>query len=313
MRRILFIDDDERAGQLFQRFVDENDYRVACFTDPLLAMNAFAKVNYDIVITDLKMPSLTGMQVLAKIRDKDADIPVIIVTGYSTVDDAVDALRLGASDFIKKPYDTEELLLQIDRTLQSEALKKENKLLKKELVRLKNQDMIGESDPMNILRQMITRIAGIRCNVIIQGESGTGKELVANALHRQSECADKPFIIIDCGALTDSLLESELFGHEKGAFTGADKSRVGLLETAAGGTVFLDEIGNISDALQTRLLRVVQEKQLTRVGGVTPIDIEVRFIVATNRDLQSMVAQGEFQRRPLSSPQCSDYRCATTA
>ncbi|HIP68229.1 MAG TPA: sigma-54-dependent Fis family transcriptional regulator [Chromatiales bacterium] len=295
-KNIYFIDDDVRAGELFQRFATDAGYKVSVFQSPEKALDAFAADVVDLVITDLKMPGLSGTELLAEIRKQDSEIPVIIITGFSTVEHAIEALRLGATDFLKKPYDVEELLLQIDRVLESRALKTENKQLKNELARARGDaKMIGETPGMLALKELIHKVADIRCNVIIYGESGTGKELVARGLHEQGQYAEQPFIVIDCGALTDTLLESELFGHEKGAFTGADQQRIGLLESASGGTVFLDEICNISDAMQTKLLRVVQEQQITRVGGVKAIDIDVRFITATNRDIEAMIAAGEFR------------------
>lgn len=190
----------------------------------------------------------------------------------------------------------DELRIQIERTLAHRLLLQENRLLRRQLQDERQRyGMVGHSQPMQDVYATIDKIADIRCNVIIEGESGTGKELVARAIHERSQFADRPFIVIDCGALTDTLLESELFGHERGAFTGAVQTRKGLLETATGGTVFLDEIGNISEAMQIKLLRVVQEQQVTRVGGVTPIDIDVRFIVATNEHLDEKVREGTFR------------------
>jgi DNA-binding NtrC family response regulator len=294
--RILFVDDDPTAGDLFLRFTRQAPYAVTVHRNPAQALDDFRQQGAQLVITDLSMPEMNGIELLRRIREIHDDVPVIIITGYSTVDNAIEALRLGATDFIKKPYDMEELLLQVDRTLETEALKRENRLLKRQLKdeRLRYR-MIGNSPAIQNIYAIIDKVADIRCNVIIEGESGTGKELVARAIHNQSPDADRPFIVIDCGALTDTLLESELFGHEKGAFTGATHSKQGLLEAASGGTVFLDEICNISDAMQTKLLRVVQEQQVTRVGGIRPTDIDVRFIVATNRNLEKMVAEGEFR------------------
>jgi len=294
--KLFFVDDDQRAGELFQRFAIEAGYEVVVFQSPEKALDALGEDIVDLVITDLKMPEMSGTELLQKIREQDNELPVIIITGFSTVENAIEALRQGATDFLKKPYDMEELLLLIDRTLEAKALKVENRELKHALARERvEQKLIGETTAMLALKEMIHKVADIRCNVIVYGESGTGKELVARGLHEEGLFADKPFVVIDCGALTDTLLESELFGHEKGAFTGADQQRVGLLETASGGTVFLDEICNISDAMQTKLLRVVQEQQIMRVGSVKPIDIDVRFIAATNRDIEAMIAQGEFR------------------
>ena len=293
---ILFVDDDPRAGELMQRFSEGASYDCLPFQSPRAALDHFQQHGAAMIVSDLRMPEMTGTELLQAVREADSEVPFVIITGYSTVDNAIEALRLGASDFLKKPYDMEELRLLIERTLAQRALREENRLLRRQLSDERNRfGMVGHAGPMQQLYTTIDKIADIRCNVIIEGESGTGKELAARAIHQRSQFADRPFIVIDCGALTDTLLESELFGHEKGAFTGAANQRKGLLESASGGTVFLDEIGNISDALQIKLLRVVQEQQVTRVGGVQPIDIDVRFIVATHRDLAAMVEAGAFR------------------
>jgi len=294
--QILFIDDDPKAGELMLRFSEDAPFEVRVFRDPAQALAWFKGHGADLIVTDLRMPGMTGMELLAEIRGLSPDVPVIIITAYSSVDNAIEALRLGATDFIKKPFDMEELLVQIENTLEHSRLRRENRLLKRQLRDERTRfGMTGHSAVMKAVYATIEKIADIRCNVIVEGESGTGKELAARAIHTTSQDADKPFIVIDCGALTDTLLESELFGHEKGAFTGASHTKQGLLEVASGGTVFLDEICNISDAMQTKLLRVVQEQQITRVGGVRPIGIDVRFVVATNRNLEQMVAAGRFR------------------
>jgi len=294
--QILFVDDDPKAGELMQRFSEGAAYECQVFQDPQVALDYFNQHGAELIISDLRMPGMTGMQLCEAVRKKDSEVPFIIVTGYAEVDNAIEALRLGASDFIKKPFDMDELRLQIERTLQHRELLKENRLLRRQLSDERQRyGMVGQSEAMQQVYAVINKIADIRCNVIIEGESGTGKELVARAIHYQGQYADKPFIVIDCGALSDTLLESELFGHEKGAFTGAVKAKAGLLEEASGGTVFLDEIGNISDAMQIKLLRVIQEQQVTRVGGLKPTDIDVRFIVATNQDLERRVSEGSFR------------------
>ncbi len=294
--RILFVDDDPNAGELMLRFSEEASYSCTVFRLPEMALEHFKKEGADLIVSDLRMPKMTGVELLKAVREHTPDIPFIIITGYANVDDAIDALRLGASDFIKKPFDMDELQILIEKTLGHYALLAENRFLKRQLtIEQSSFGMIGSSKNMLEVYQLIQKISDIRCNVIIQGESGTGKELAARAVHFESQFANKPFVVIDCGSLTDTLLESELFGHEKGAFTGAQKMKQGLLEIASGGTVFLDEIGNISDAMQTKLMRVIQEKQITRVGGIAPIDIDVRFIVASNKDLERMAVANEFR------------------
>jgi DNA-binding NtrC family response regulator len=293
---ILFVDDDPKAGELLLRFSEGASYQCHVFQDAEQALAHYRDNGADLIISDLRMPKLTGIELLREVRLIDKLVPFIIVTGYADVESAIEAMRLGASDFIKKPFDMDELCLQIDKTLQHEALVRENRLLKRQITDERSRfGMVGHARAIQDVYAIIEKIADIRCNVIIEGESGTGKELAARAIHMQGQYADKPFIVIDCGALTDTLLESELFGHEKGAFTGAVSSKPGLLETASAGTVFLDEIGNISDAMQIKLLRVVQEQQVTRVGGIKPIKIDVRFIVATNQDLEARSAQGTFR------------------
>lgn len=294
--RIIFVDDDPNAGELMLRFSEEASYSCTVFRLPEMALEHFKNHGADLIVSDLRMPKMTGVELLQAVREHTPDIPFIIITGYANVDDAINALRLGASDFIKKPFDMDELQILIEKTLGHYALLEENHLLKRQLnLEQSNFGMIGTSKSMQEVYQLIQKISDIRCNVIIQGESGTGKELAARAVHFENQFKDKPFVVIDCGSLTDTLLESELFGHEKGAFTGAQKMKQGLLEIASGGTVFLDEIGNISDAMQTKLMRVIQEKQITRVGGTQPIDIDVRFIVASNKDLERLAVTNEFR------------------
>ncbi len=293
---LLFVDDDPTAGELLQRFCEGTSYDSQIYHDPIAALGYYKDNGADVVITDLQMPGMNGMELLGEIRKVDGEVPVIIITAHSTVNNAIEALRLGASDFLKKPFDMEELLHLVDRTMERSRLRRENRILRTQLEDEKStQDIIGNSAALQEVFHTIKKVADVRCSVIIQGESGTGKELAARAIHNLSQVADKPFVIIDCGALSGTLLESELFGHEKGAFTGASSSKEGLLQVATGGTVFLDEIGNISDAMQVKLLRAIQEQQITRVGGVKPIDIDVRFVVASNQILEEMVKEGRFR------------------
>jgi len=293
---LLFVDDDPTAGDLLQRFCEGTQYNSRIFYDPREALTFFAENGADVIITDLQMPGMNGMELLGEIRNKDCEVPVIIITAHTTVSNAIEALRLGASDFLKKPFDMEELLLLVDKTMERTQLRRENRILRTQLEDEKStQDIIGNSNALQEVFHTIKKVADVRCSVIIEGESGTGKELAARAIHNLSRVSDHPFVIIDCGALSGTLLESELFGYEKGAFTGAICAKEGLLQVATGGTVFLDEIGNISDAMQVKLLRAIQEQQITRVGGVKPIDIDVRFLVASNQILEDMVKEGRFR------------------
>ncbi len=293
---LLFVDDDPNAGDLLKRFCQGSDYCCETHRDPIKALAHFNEEGADIVVTDLCMPGMDGLELLAKIRDMDSDVPVIIITAYSTMDDAIEALRRGASDFLKKPFDMEELMLVVDKALERARLNRENQILRRSLKsERQNLGLIGRSETLEQAFTLIRRVADVDCNIIIHGESGTGKELAARAIHDLGRNPDSPFIVVDCGALTDTLLESELFGHEKGAFTGASSMRRGLFEEARGGTIFLDEIGNISDAMQVRLLRVIQEREITRVGSTRPIEVNVRCLVATNADLAKMVQEGKFR------------------
>ena len=295
-KHVHFIDDDPTAGDLFRRFVRDKDYTLHVFKKPLEALQHIREHGSDLVITDLSMPGMSGLELLESIRQTDIELPIIMITGFSTEDNAIRALRLGATDFIKKPYDVETLLQQVDDVLQQSANRKQKKQQRPGLKDKQDQfGMIGHSPALNKIYDIIDKISDIRCNVIIEGESGTGKELVAHALHNHSEFVDQPFIVIDCGSLTDTLLESELFGHEKGAFTGASHLKQGLLEVASGGTIFLDEICNISDSMQMKLMRAVQAQTITRVGGINPIEIDVRFVVATNRNIEEMIEAGQFR------------------
>ena len=293
---LLFVDDETKAGDLFTRFCRDKPYHCNVFQDPLKALEHFRNQGADLLITDLRMPGIDGIDLLSEIRKQDRDVPAIVITAYSTVDAAINALRLGAVDFLKKPFDMRELLSLVDRVLNHTQLQHEVQLLRRQINDERGQKtLVGESDALREVYRVVEKVADVRCNVIIHGESGTGKELLAKAIHTSSSSPDRPMVTIDCGALSDTLLESELFGHEKGAFTGASHTKRGLLEVADGGTVFLDEIGNISDSMQVKLLRVIQEQQVTRVGGTRPIDIDVRWLVATHRDIEQMVRDGEFR------------------
>ncbi|NNJ64747.1 MAG: sigma-54-dependent Fis family transcriptional regulator [Xanthomonadales bacterium] len=293
---LLFVDDDPKAGDLLVRFCDGTRFQCRSFQHPEKALAHFIEHGADAVVTDLRMPGMSGLELLARIRVEDPEVPVIVITAYSTVENAIEALRQGASDFLKKPFDMEELLLVVEKTLERTRLRSENRVLRRQLSSERQRlGLIGHSEALKQVYATIEKIADVRCNVIITGESGTGKELAARALHNLGQGPDRPFIVVDCGALSDTLLESELFGYEKGAFTGASGMKRGLFEAARGGTIFLDEIGNISEAMQIKLLRVIQEKQITRVGGVKPIDVDVRCVVATNADLEEMVREGRFR------------------
>jgi DNA-binding NtrC family response regulator len=294
--RILFVDDDVVTGRVMQRNCDNARYQCKVFQSPRECLATFANEGADVVITDLRMPGMTGFELLTQLRDIDRDVPILVMTGYSSVENAVEAMKRGASDFIKKPFDFSELRLLMERALKNTRLRNENKLLKRQLGQKRNRfGMLGDTAVMKSLFNTIEKVAEVSCCAVISGESGTGKELVARALHDYSPRKEAPFVAVDCGALSESLLESELFGHEKGAFTGATQRKYGLMEQADGGTLFLDEICNISDTMQVKLMRAIEENRITRVGGSTSIPIDIRIIAASNRNLDQMVQDGKLR------------------
>jgi len=294
--KIMFVDDDSVTCSIMQRNCEQTDYSCEVFQSSVKCLEEFEKNGADLLVTDLRMPEMSGFDLLTRIREIDKDVPVLVMTGYSSVENAVEAMKLGATDFIKKPFDFEELKLIIDRNLSSFRLKEENQLLKRRLQPGRNRfGMIGDTPIMKSLFNTVEKVASVSCNVIITGDSGTGKELVARALHDYSPRKNASFVVIDCGALTETLLESELFGHEKGAFTGANQRKRGLMEQASGGSLFLDEICNISDSMQMKLMRAIESQTITRVGSTASVPIDLRIIAASNRDLETMVKKGEFR------------------
>lgn len=294
--RIMFIDDDAVTCRVMKRNCDNANYECSVYQDAKACLDEFKKTGTDILITDLRMPGMNGFELLSEVRNIDQEVPVVVMTGYSSVENAVEAMKRGASDFIKKPFDFEELKIMLERTIRSRRLRNENKLLKRRLGQKRNRfGMIGDTPVMRTLFNTIEKIAEVSCSAILTGESGTGKELVARALHDFSPRSDKPFVAIDCGALSETLLESELFGHERGAFTGATQRKYGLMEQADGGTLFLDEICNISDNMQIKLMRAIEDRRIIRVGGTTPIPVDVRVVAASNQDLEQMVEDGRLR------------------
>lgn len=294
--RIMFIDDDVVTGRVMKRNCDNAKYTCTVFQNGQDCLNAFKKSSADIVITDLRMPGMNGFELLSELRAIDENIPVLVMTGYSSVENAVEAMKRGATDFIKKPFDFTELKLMLDRTMKGVRLKNENKFLKRLISDKRNRfGMIGDAPIMLSLFNTIEKVTNVNCNVIITGESGTGKELVARALHDYSSRKEAPFVTVDCGALNESMLESELFGHEQGAFSGAEYRHYGLMEQASGGTLFLDEICNISDAMQIKLMRTIESNKITRLGSFDEIKVDVRIIAASNRNLEKAVEKGELR------------------
>jgi two-component system response regulator AtoC len=295
--RILIVDDDVDALELMEELFESKGY------DPLTASNGIEALNLvrdedpDMVITDIRMPDMDGMQLLEELSKRHPQIPVIMVTAHGTIEAAVEAIKMGAKDYILKPLRLDEILAKVETISQLRSLEKENEYLRSRLqTRFNVKNIIGKSEKINQLFKLIHDVAPTNTTVLIQGENGTGKELIANAIHFNSPNLKKPFIKLNCGVLAENLLESELFGHVKGAFTGAIKDKIGRFELANGGTLFLDEIGDISLNMQVKLLRVLQEGEFERVGGTETIKVDVRIITATNRDLEARIQDGKFRQ-----------------
>jgi two-component system, NtrC family, response regulator HydG len=298
---ILIIEDNSTMRFGMSETLQRENYLVKDFAEPLKAMEHFSAHQNALVITDLRMDNMSGIDVLKKVKKIHPESEVIIISAYGSVETAVEAMHLGAADFITKPFSNEELRIRVkkifDQFCQKEKMQKleqTNLYLNEELSR-SFPEIIGESPAMQSVFALIDKVAQGDSTVLIQGESGTGKELVARAIHRKSNRSGMPFVRVNCGALNDNLLESELFGHEKGAFTGAIKQRKGRFELADGGTLFLDEIGDVSSTMQVKLLRVLQEKEFERVGGEQTIKCDVRVISATNKNLQQAVSENKFR------------------
>jgi two-component system response regulator AtoC len=294
-KRVLLVD-DEQGIRTSLRMVLEPTYDVGEAANAQEALERFRAESPHLVLLDVILPGTDGLAVLENMRAEDPRIPVIMLTAAKTLKTAVDAMKLGAADYLNKPFDIEELRLIVSRTLATEELEREVRALRAQVVnRYAFHNLIGKSPGMQDIYAKIEQIADTRTTVLITGESGTGKELVARALHYNSSRRDRPFIALNCAALPETLIESELFGHEKGSFTDATARRVGQFELAHGGTLFLDEIGDLSQATQAKLLRVLQEREFTRIGGVQPIKVDVRIIAATNKNLEELLKRKEFR------------------
>ena len=294
--RLLIVDDDPGHLSTLKTITRSWGYAVETADDGENAVNLVQSDPVDLVLMDVRMARMSGIQALEQIKAYNPAIPVIIMTAYSSVDSAVEALKTGAYDYLIKPLDFDVLKLTIERACEHAGLKAENKLLRARLNSgLDTADIIGKSRSMKALMEMLAMVAPSEATVLITGESGTGKELVARSLHLNSSRKNHPLVVVNCAAITETLLESELFGHEKGAFTGADKRREGRFMQADRGTIFLDEIGETSPVMQAKLLRVLQHKEVQRVGGEEVVPVDVRIVAATNRDLQAEVAAGRFR------------------
>jgi two-component system, NtrC family, response regulator PilR len=296
MEKILIVDDERSLRDVLGIMLKRAGYDVSVASDGDEAIARIEKELFDLVITDLKMPKTGGLDVLKAVKDASPDSVVLIITAFASAESAVEAMKLGAYDYLTKPFQVDEVQLIIRNALEKRRLSTENMLLKREMAAAALQTkLIGKSDAMQKVFDVIKKVADTKSNVLIFGESGTGKELVARAIHASSARAQMPFVPVNCSALPETLLESELFGYMKGAFTGAATNKAGLFEVANGGSIFLDEIGETTPATQVKLLRVLQEREFRRVGGTQDVKVDVRVIAATNKDLEKAVTEGTFR------------------
>ncbi len=296
METILIVDDEINYTLILAAVLEDEGFETLTANSGPEAMATLAESDVDLVLTDMKMPAMDGIDLLERIKKEDADLPVIMMTAHGTVEKAVEAMQKGAYNYILKPFDNERLVLYTNKAISMYRVVKENRQLRRAVEgRYSFHNIIGKSKAMQDVFHIIRKVAPAAATVLLEGSSGTGKELVANALHFNSPRKDKPFVAVNCSALVETLLESELFGHEKGAFTGAVSMKKGRFEIADGGTLFLDEIAELSSALQVKLLRVLQERVVERVGGVKAIPVNIRLIAATNKSLKEEVAKGNFR------------------
>jgi len=295
--RILVVDDEESIREFLEIMLKKEGYEVTTAEDGAKAKEILTKKSFDMVISDMQMPNVTGIELLRHVRENYPDLVFMIITAFGTTETAVEAMKLGAYDYLTKPFKIDEVRLNIANALRSKNLETEVRVLKKELVKEYSfQNMIGNSDAMHAVFNLIQRVSQAPTNVLITGESGTGKEVIAKAIHYNGPLKDKPFVTVNCGAIPENLMESEMFGHKKGSFTGAIADKAGLFEVADGGTLFLDEVGELPASIQVKLLRAIQERIIRRVGATDDNKVEVRIIAATNRNLEDMVAKGTFRQ-----------------
>ena len=293
---ILVVDDEENLRNLLTKILREDGYAVETAADGEEGLAKYKAGRYQLVLLDLKLPKLDGMSVLRSIKEFNPDALVIIITAFSTIDTAIQAIKLGAYHYVGKPFRPEELMIVVNQALERSRLMQENRALQQELMcTFKFEGIVGESPKMRDVLRLAAAVAPTDATVLIYGETGTGKELLARSIHFQSPRANGPFVVVNCGAIPETLLETELFGHEKGAFTSAITSHVGRFERAQDGTIFLDEIADMSLSMQVKLLRVLQERVIERVGGNKPIDVNARVVAATNKDLKKAIADGRFR------------------
>ncbi len=294
--KILIVDDERSMRDFLQIMLSKEGYEVKAFASAASALEYFRNAGADLVITDIRMPGIGGVEFLKELKALSPDVVVIMITAYASVDTAIEAMKAGAYDYFTKPFKIEEIKLNIKKALRLKRLEQENRLLKEDFkTKYGFSNIIGTSPAMTEVYRLIVSVAKTKANVFVTGESGTGKELVARAIHNESDRRDMPFVAINCGAIPENLLESELFGHQKGAFTGAVANKQGLVEQADGGTLFLDEITEMPQLLQVKLLRFIQERSVRRVGGVEDIKVDVRLIAASNKNVEKEVEEGRFR------------------
>ena len=297
MATILYVDDEPSIGMILDDTLTQAGHRALGASNVVEALQVLSRETVDLIISDYRMPGLTGLEFLALLQREGYDIPLIMVTGYASIEHAVSAIKAGAIDYITKPIRTQQLELAVEQALEYVRLRRENESLRREVMEFRSERaVIGEAQEIRKIQQTIAMVAPTRATVLLQGESGTGKELFARAIHDQSDRRDRPFIKLNCAALPDGLIESALFGHERGAFTGAVKRVEGAFERANGGTLLLDEVSEMKLELQAKLLRVLQEQEFERVGGTTPIRVDVRVVATTNRNLAEFAASGAFRQ-----------------
>ena len=296
MARILIVDDQEMMRDSLAATLAREGHEIVAAHDGPIAITRLSATKFDLMITDLKMPKMTGIELLQEAKRLRPEMPVVLMTAFATVNTAVEAMKLGAYDYIQKPFDGDEIKLLVERTLEHNRLIRENQALRSMADVLTPKPLVGNTPSMLEIRQKIDLVGRSSATVMVCGESGTGKEVVARAIHAASERRERPMLAVNCAALSENLLESELFGHEKGAFTGADRMRRGRFELADGGTLLLDEISEIAPGLQAKLLRVLQESQFERVGSSLTQQVDVRVVATTNRNLQQSVAEGKFRQ-----------------
>ncbi len=295
--KILVVDDEESIREFLEIMLKKEGYEITLAEDGLKAKELLAKKSFDMIISDLQMPNMTGIELLKHVKESYPDLVFMMITAFGTTETAVEAMKMGAYDYLTKPFKIDEVRLNIQNALRSKNLEVENRSLKKELNKEYSfQNMIGNSSAMHQVFDLVKRVSQAPTNVLITGESGTGKEVVAKAIHYNGPLKDKPFVTINCGAIPENLMESEMFGHKKGSFTGAVVDKVGLFEVADEGTLFLDEVGELPLTIQVKLLRAIQERVIRRVGGTDDMKINVRIIAATNRNLEDMVQKGSFRQ-----------------